>query len=99
VSFRVVFVATVLASLAAPVLAGSPPVKSKVTPDSVAASCEALGSRGETLGNGAGCRNTTTGAAVVCSGNQCTDYFADPRYAKIKSILDAGRTKPQKAPI
>ena len=54
---------------------------------------------GETLANGAGCRNIGTGAAVDCSGGQCTDYFADPRYSKIKSILDAGKPKPRKAPL
>lgn len=97
-SFRVVFVSACLAVLAVPAFAGSPPVKSSVTPESAAAACAALGPSGEPLGNGAGCRNTLTGAAVICSGSQCTDYFADPRYAKIKAILDAGKANPQKAP-
>ena len=97
-SFRVLFVSIVLTCLALPAGAGSPPTKSTVTPGSVAASCLALGAKGETIANATGCRNTRTGAAVVCSNDQCTDYFADPRHAKIKAILDAERNKTQKAP-
>ena len=63
-------------------------------PDEVATSCTALGGKGESLADGAGCRNTETGAAVICEGDQCTDYFADPRYAKIKDILDRSKVKP-----
>ncbi len=98
-SFKVLSVSVLLACLVLPASAGSPPVKSKVTPGNVASTCLALGAMGETLANGTGCRNTTTGAAVDCSGGQCTDYFADPRYNKIKSILDVGKVKPQKAPL
>ncbi len=85
----------VLTSLAVPALAGSPPTTSKVQPETVADSCATLGTKGERLASGAGCRNTETGAAVLCTGDQCTDYFADPRYSKIKSLLDANRVKPQ----
>ena len=74
--------------------AGSPPDLSRQTPDEVANSCATLGAKGESVADGAGCRNTETGAAVICEGNQCTDYFADPRYAKIKDILDKSRLKP-----
>ena len=98
-SFRVLNVSVLLACLVLPAAAGSPPAKSKVTPGNVASTCLALGTMGETLANGAGCRNIGTGAAVDCSGGQCTDYFADPRYNKIKSILDAGKFKPRKAPL
>lgn len=84
----------VLSGLAVPALAGTPPTTSRLTPDSVAQSCEALGAAGERLGD-AGCRNTETGAAVLCTGGQCTDYFADPRYKAIKLLLDQNRTKPQ----
>lgn len=77
-----------------PSLAGSPPDVSRQTPDQVSASCAALGDKGEALANGAGCRNTETGAVLICEGNQCTDYFADPRYSKIKDILDRNRVKP-----
>ena len=97
-SSRVLFVSIVLTCLAVPAGAGSPPTTSTVTPGSVAASCLALGATGESIANGAGCRNTRTGAAAVCSNGQCTDYFADPRYAKIKAILDAGKPQPRKAP-
>jgi hypothetical protein len=99
VNIRVLSVSILLACLTLPVSAGSPPLKSKVTPESVTASCLALGAQGEVIAKGAGCRNTDTGAAVTCSGTQCTDYFADPRYKKIKGILDAGKIAPQKAPI
>ena len=98
-NFRVLNVSILLACLALPASAGSPPVKSKVTPGNVTASCLALGAQGEVIANGAGCRNTETGAAVTCTGNQCTDYFADPRYKKIKGILDAAKNTPQKAQI
>lgn len=93
---RLFFTAAILLPLVSmPALAGSPPDLSRMTPDAVAASCAALGDRAESLANGAGCRNTETGAAVVCEGDQCTDYFADPRYAKIKDILDKNRVNPQ----
>lgn len=94
-NFRIFCLPILLSCLAIPAFAGSPPVKSTTTPDSVAASCASLGSGGETLANGNGCRNTETGAAIVCSGGQCTDYFADPRYKKIKAILDQNKTRPQ----
>lgn len=84
-----------LTSLAVPALAGSPPTTSKLQPEAVAESCAALGPTGQRLAQGTGCRNTETGAAVLCSGDQCTDYFADPRYSKIKSLLDANRVRPQ----
>jgi hypothetical protein len=87
--------ALVLSSLAVPALAGSPPTTSKVQPETVAESCAALGPNGESLANGSGCRNTETGAAVLCTGDQCTDYFADPRYSKIKSLFEANRVRPQ----
>ena len=98
-SSRVLFVSIVLTCLVVPAGAGSPPTTSTVTPGSVAASCLALGAKGESIANGTGCRNTRTGAAVVCSNDQCTDYFADPRHAKIKAILDAEKKKPRNAPI
>jgi hypothetical protein len=85
----------ILTSLAVPALAGSPPTTSRLQPEAVADACATLGAKGESLGQGAGCRNTETGAAVLCTGDQCTDYFADPRYSKIKSLLDASRVRPQ----
>lgn len=85
--------ATVLAALALPAAAGSPPAPSKTGPDAITASCAALGLQGEALANG--CRNTETGAALTCDEKgQCKDYFADPRYGKIKAILE-GAGKPQ----
>ena len=65
--------AILLPLFAMPSLAGSPPDPSRQMPDAVATSCAALGAKGEILANGAGCRNTETGAAVICKGNQCTD--------------------------
>lgn len=94
-NFRNLCLPILLSCLAVPALAGSPPVKSPTAPDSAAASCVALGTRGETLANGNGCRNTETGAAIVCSSGQCTDYFADPRYKKIRAILDQNKLQPQ----
>lgn len=80
-------------ALAIPAAAGSPPVASETESDALATSCAALGSKGEAVANG--CRNTETGAALTCDANgQCKDYFADPRYAKIKAILDANRNAP-----
>ena len=85
----------ILLFLSLPAAAGSPPVESETSPDAVAASCAALGARGEAIANG--CRNTETGAALACDANgQCKDYFADPRYGKIKIILD--RNKVPQAP-
>jgi hypothetical protein len=95
VNFRNLCLPILLSCLAVPPFAGSPPVKSSTPPDSAAASCLALGASGETLANGKGCRNTETGAAIVCSGDQCTDYFADPRYKKIRAILDQNKVRPQ----
>ena len=70
-----------------------------MTPESVTSSCLALGTMGESIANGTGCRNTKTGAALTCDKNgPCKDYFADPRYGKIKAILDAERKQPQQAP-
>jgi hypothetical protein len=98
---RTVFAtAALLIALAMPANAGTAPVVSKATPETITAACGQLGSKGEDLGtNGSvGCRNTETGAAAVCSADgQCKDYFADPRYKRIKAILDANRK--QQAPV
>ena len=81
----------------APAFAGSPPVKIPATPAEVEARCTAAGASAEAIATDGltGCQNTETGAAVLCTGDQCTDYFADPRYKKIKQLLDANRTRPQ----
>jgi hypothetical protein len=91
------FVAAILlcAAIPAAALAGSPPVKAKAAPENLAEVCNAMGAEGKTTADGRGCINTRTGGAVVCSDDQCKDYFADPRYAKIKTILDKNRAKPQ----
>ncbi len=87
--------AAIILALALPAIAGSPPAKTRTGPDAMAASCAQLGWKGEVIANG--CRNTGTGAALTCDANgQCKDYFADPRYGKIKTILDRNRV--QKAP-
>jgi hypothetical protein len=86
-----------LAAAALPAAAGTAPVKSKLSPGTVATSCKALGADGAALATG--CVNTKTGGAVTCAGGQCTDYFADPRYSKIKALLDADRAKPQQQPL
>lgn len=78
-------------------MAGSPPSPSPQTKESVAASCSALGPKGERLVSG--CVNTETGAAVTCSNGTCTDYAPDPRYKSIKALLDANRVKQQKRAI
>ena len=83
--------AVLVTALAVPALAGSPPTPSKTGPDMLAAACGALGEDGERIsrGNLTGCVNTTTGAALTCeAGGRCMEYFADPRYAKVKAILD-----------
>jgi hypothetical protein len=99
VNLKVLCVSFAFALLALPAAAGSPPTKSMATPESVAAACRSLGAKGETLANGTGCRNVETGAAAACFGGQCTDYFADPRYKKIKGLLDAAKVKPQQVPV
>ncbi len=78
-------------------MAGSPPAPSSQGPDSVSASCAALGAKGTRLVSG--CVNTETGAAVTCSNGTCTDYAPDPRYKSIKALLDANKLKPQKRAI
>ena len=91
------FIAAVIltAILPAAAMAGSPPVKAKTAPENLVEVCSSMGAEGQTVANGNGCVNTRTGGAVVCAGGQCTDYFADPRYAKIKTILDKNRATPQ----
>lgn len=87
-------------TLATPVLAGTPPTPSKTTPDQMTVACGELGEAGESFSRGGltGCVNTTTGAALSCDADgRCTDYFADPRYPRIKAILDGGAT--QQAPV
>jgi hypothetical protein len=76
-----------------PASAGSPPVRNERTPAEVADACAALPDGKAEWQHG--CVDTRTGAAVLCRGDRCTEYFADPRYARIKAILDAGRVKPQ----
>lgn len=83
---------------AAPVLAGSPPIAGSERPTDLTARCLALGTKGEVLAGGDGCRNAETGAAILCAGDRCTEYFADPRHARIKAILDANR-RPQQRPL
>jgi hypothetical protein len=93
-SMKITAIAVVLLSVSAlPAGAGSPPVTSERTPAEVAAACAALPDGTAALDHG--CVNTETGAAVLCRGDRCTEYFADPRYAKIRAILEAGRAKPQ----
>jgi hypothetical protein len=89
-----ILAAAFLLAAASTAMAGSPPIDSAQTPDSVAAACSALGAKGERAGNG--CVNTETGGAVTCSDGRCTEYFPDPRYKSIKALLDANREKPQK---
>ena len=98
---RVFLLSTALvAGLAMPALAGTPPTTSNQSPEAVAAACGKLVSNGKVLafGTSTGCQNTSTGAAVTCDKNgQCKDYFADPRYKRIKTILDSARK--QQAPV
>jgi hypothetical protein len=100
---RTFFLSAVLTSLLAmPALAGSPPAPSTSGPANLAAACETLGDGGESYANGGttGCINTATGAALTCDADgTCTDHFADPRYAKIKAVLDAARGRDAKTPL
>lgn len=91
------FTTALMAGLTVPALAGTPPTTRNQSPEAVAAACAELGSKGQVVafGTTTGCQNTSTGAAVTCDANgQCKDYFADPRYRKIKTILDSA-TKQQ----
>jgi len=88
-----------LTAFAGSAMAGSAPVKIGTTPDRIAETCAAMGSGGEAIrfGNSVGCRNTVTGGAITCSTNgPCNDYFADPRYSKVKAALGG---QPQQMPI
>lgn len=93
------FLATtaILVALITPALAGTPPVKSKTSSAAAAEACAALGVNGETItfSRNSGCRNTETGAAISCDQDgQCTEYFADPRWKKIKLLQRDGQQQP-----
>ena len=95
-----IFAVVIITAIAVPALAGTPPIESKRTPADIAAACVELGSKGEAIAIGSmtGCRNIETGAIAACDENgQCKNYFADPRDAKIRAILDNARK--QQAPI
>lgn len=100
---RVIFTtATILAACSIPALAGTAPVKAKTTPGDLASLCDSMGPKGESFkqGTSVGCLNIETGAALVCTaGGQCTDYFADPRYKKIRTILDGARNQQSPVPL
>ncbi len=96
---RFALATALLAVLSVPALAGSPPVKGDIKRGAPVLSCLELGSKGEMIAGGQGCRNTETGAATVCTGDQCTDYSADPRYRKIKNFLETHKAKPQQRPL
>lgn len=87
----------ILLAFITPAFAGTPPVKSKTGSSAMAEACAALGANGETItvNGSSGCRNTETGAAISCdSYGQCTEYFADPRWKKIKLLQRDGQQKP-----
>jgi hypothetical protein len=48
-----------------------------------------------------GCQNQDNGAAVTCSGDgQCTDHVGDPRWRRIKELIDnAGKKQQRHVPL
>lgn len=95
--------ALILTGLSAPAFASFAPIKYAISRGDLAARCELLGSKGEGWGFEAstgdyGCRNTDNGNTVKCTTDgRCTDYAGDPRWKKVKAILEGGRA--QKAVI
>lgn len=101
VTKTILTVSALLAAFALPAFAGSPPTAKTRTVESVIASCANLGTMGESLTHNGqtGCRNTETGAAVVCGADgRCTEYAPDPRWKKIKEALERSAPK-QQAPV
>jgi hypothetical protein len=97
---RLTLLAGLAVLIAAPAIAGSPPGTIPSTSTDVAAACRDAGPGTVPFAGGGltGCQNTVTGGAVACgTDGQCRDFFADPRYGKIKAILDASHK--QQSPI
>jgi len=88
------FSTALVTGLALPAFAGAPPVTIPASPADVAAICAESPGNTDPIASGGltGCRNTRTGGAVACDADgRCRDYFADPRYPRIKAILDNAR--------
>jgi hypothetical protein len=86
---RMIFATTLLFFAIPSTLAGTPPREAPLTRADMEGRCAALGAEGERLVSG--CRNAETGAALVCDDRGCTEHFADPRYARIRALLDQYR--------
>lgn len=94
---RSILLAGIALLFAPAAFAGSPPRTAPVTPAEVSTACAAAGDAAEPIAGG--CLNTQTGGAIACDdGGRCKDYFADPRYTKIRKLLDANR-KVQQQPL
>lgn len=93
-SRMLVLSAALVPLLATSALADRVPPSRVLTRDAVAASCATLGaaarSWGLEQGSGAfGCQNMTTGQAITCKPDgTCTDYVGDPRWRRIRDVLD-----------
>ncbi len=76
-----------------------------VTRDAVAASCAELGDAAKgwgLTGDGAyGCQSTVTGQAISCTADgACKDYVGDPRWRKVRDVVDSySKTAPKQVPL
>jgi hypothetical protein len=66
--------------------AGTAPAKSATTPSDVRSKCAAFGDK--VLNLDSGCLNPENGAALVCNPARCFELAPDPRYARVKRLLE-----------
>lgn len=91
--------ALILTGFATPAFASFAPIKYSISRDELAARCALLGDRSESWGLDSavgdyGCRNTDNGNTVKCTAQgRCTDYGGDPRWKRIKAILEGGKAQ------
>lgn len=78
------FIAITASSTAA--LAGTAPIRTDLTPKDIRARCSSFGD--EITKIDGSCLNPTNGSALVCYGASCTELAPDPRYAKLKRLLE-----------
>jgi hypothetical protein len=66
--------------------AGIAPAESATTPNDVRSKCAAFGDN--VLNFDGGCLNRENGAALVCNLARCFELAPDPRYARVKRLLE-----------
>jgi hypothetical protein len=95
--------AVIVSSFAAPALAdisNYAPDKRVIGRGELTSICLAMGDTGKGFNLGGtsgtyGCQNQNNGNAITCNGDgQCTDHVGDPRWRRIKTLIDnAGKQK------